>query len=731
MRFKIVLFFLLLTVATQAKIQRKHPHSHATHPDSLSPIELSIGEIEIFGSRNKMPEKLDYLTRMPLNANEQLQSISVVSEKMINQQGNMTLADATQNVVGISTFATYGGASESLSARGFRGIPILKNGVRIHSDFRGQGSLTDMQGIESIQVIKGSAAVTQGIGNDIGSAGGTVNIATKTPKFINEAVVSLRAGSWWQIRPTFDIQGVISKKQNIALRLNGAYERSDSYRHYVTKDRFYINPSLEWRATDNTSIILEMDYLHDSRTPDRGTVNLAADSINALYQMPFDRFLGFKSDRIFTNQTSYSARLNHRFTDHLSLRVALVGAMLDVDNTGASSSKVSKNKDYNQRQRSLGRSLRQDNNQTLQVDLIGKDMYTGPIKHTFQIGLDFKRSSVLTTSYQSQIIDTINVLEPFTNELPSSIELQAATPIGSTEYRYGIMAQELITFNRYIAAMIGVRYSFGNSIDQTTAAATTGDAFNPMAGVIITPIKGLHIFGSYTNTTDLRSAANLKEDGTPIGASTTQQFEAGIKSEWLDNRLRANLTLFHVTNYNLSYSIYDDAGQATGRYDQAGDLIRQGVEVELTGRPLRNLQMVVGYAFLDARYHNSPAYIEGSAPMNAPRHTANGWLHYTLDRSVMKGLNIGIGAYYVGERPVNDYTKKTTHANTTPGVKPFNLDGYTTLNASLGYSYKGVSINLVCNNILNATGYNSYYRGGFINPIDPFNMSATISYKFL
>ena len=37
------------------------------------------------------------------------------------------------------------------------------------------------------------------------------------------------------------------------------------------------------------------------------------------------------------------------------------------------------------------------------------------------------------------------------------------------------------------------------------------------------------------------------------------------------------------------------------------------------------MDAVLGYAFLDASYHDSPYYHEGSAPMNTAAHTANGW----------------------------------------------------------------------------------------------------------
>ena len=117
-------------------------------------LDNSLEQVEVFGRRNSHPDKIEALTRLPLATHEQIQSISVISEKLIENQGALTIADATKNVAGVYTFATYGNKRESISSRGFRGIPILKNGVRVHSDFRGVGILTDMQGVDNIQVLR-------------------------------------------------------------------------------------------------------------------------------------------------------------------------------------------------------------------------------------------------------------------------------------------------------------------------------------------------------------------------------------------------------------------------------------------------------------------------------------------------------------------------------------------------------------------------------------------------
>lgn len=215
-------------------------------------FDNELEQVEVFGNRNHSPDKIESITRLPLKPYEQIQSISIISGKLIEDQGALTIADATKNVPGVYSFATYGNKRESMSSRGFRGIPILKNGVRVHSDFRGVGVLTDMQGVDNIQILKGTASITQGVATDLGSPGGIINIVTKTPKFNKGGSVSLRSGSYGQVRPTFDFFGPLNQQKNVAFRLNGALERADSFRALVDKESFYFNPSLAWKVDENT-----------------------------------------------------------------------------------------------------------------------------------------------------------------------------------------------------------------------------------------------------------------------------------------------------------------------------------------------------------------------------------------------------------------------------------------------------------------------------------------------
>ena len=697
--------------------------------------ETEIDEVELFGERNKKPEGIEVITRLPLKPRDQIQSISVVSHKVIEELGGLTVTDVAKNIPGVTQFGSYGGTRESMSIRGYRGVPVLKNGVMMDSDFRTGAMLTDMQGVESIQVIKGSAAVTQGIGDGLGAGGGVINIVTKVPKFINQTNVGFRYGSWDFYRPTLDFQRVLDSKGKVAVRLNAAYQDSNSFRKFINTDRIYVNPSIAFRPDDKTEIVVEMDYMHNNTTPDRGTVNLANGDVEALYEMPKGKFLGFSTDNAKTETFNFSTTAVRKLTDKLKLRAAFIQSSYNSEIIGAALAKPS-NAGWEIRNRTLTKSERQDLNKVFQFDFIGADVKTGFMKHTFQVGFDWKESDVTTTAYAAKSVDQINVLSEINNILPGNIDRNNFTispnnPVNTLTPTFGLMAQDVITFNKYLKAHLGLRYSKLNGVTVNTDT----EAWNPSLGLMISPIENMNVFGSYTTTTSLRSANNPLFDGGTVGASKTAQWEAGIKSDWLNEKLRFNVTLFDIKTDNLSYSVLNDQGNATGLYGLAGNLRRKGVEVELIGRILTNLQVMTGWAYLDAQYHDSPAYVEGSAPMNAPKHTANGWLNYKFNQGLLSGLDVGAGVYYVGKRPVDEYTQKTImsgHANSvTPGTKPFLMPEYTTVDAQVGYSLKnGIGLRVFFNNIFDTVGYSSYFRGGYIDQIQPRNFAAQISYKF-
>lgn len=691
-----------------------------------------LDQVEIFGNRFKHPDKIEALTRLPLAPYEQIQSISIISDKLIAQQGNLTISDATKNVPGVYTFATYGNKRESMSSRGFRGIPILKNGVRVHSDFRGTGILTDMQGVDNIQVLKGAASITQGVATDLGSPGGVINLVTKTPKYAFGGNAGLRVGSYGQARSMFDVYGPLVKNETVAFRVNAALERSDSYRDMVSSDRFYINPSLEWKPDDKTTFTMEMDYFEDSRTPDLGTVNLGENDENKIYDLPHDRFLGFANDKSLTSNTTYALRFKRELSDKLSLSGAFYTSNLDLDDKGASLGNVitdgADNPIYNQRNRGYSVSTRSDKNSVLQLDLIGDEIETGSILHTFQVGFDYRTTDYNTSSMSISNVDVIDVFAPNSHDLPSNLSFPEATVLEGKSKALGFVAQDVITFNEYLKTFFGIRYSKTQTI--TATETTESDAFNPLAGVIVTPIKNLNVFASYTNSSYPRTATRLDINGQELGNERFDQLETGIKTNWLNNRLRFNLTFFKINNKDINLPVYDENWVATGYYQKGGNDERKGIEVELTGRLLENLEVITGYSYIDAQYKEHTSYVYGSAPLNTPKHTFNAYANYRF-KEKLKGLSIGAGVYFTGERPINDWSSgAVTHEGIVPNQKPFIVDAYTQVNAQVAYRINSHwNFRVLVNNVFDEIGYNAY-RTRYINQTDPRNFAGVLSYSF-
>lgn len=293
----------------------------------------------------------------------------------------------------------------------------------------------------------------------------------------------------------------------------------------------------------------------------------------------------------------------------------------------------------------------------------------------------------------------------------------------------GFMAQDYIAIGDKLSAMLGLRYSRLNG--NTTENATV-DRWNPMLGLIFKPQENISTFASYTTTSSLRQSNKLLHGGGYAGASDIKQFEFGFKSNWYNDHLGVNFTYFFINQNNLvaPYINPETNEQSKTESILAGDLKRNGFELEINGKITNNLEVMLGYANLYARYQDSPQYVDGSAPMNAPEHTANGWVSYKFDQGTLNGLSVSAGVYFVGKRPVNEYSRTTDSHNTNVNVRPFDMPSYTTINAQAAYTYKNATLSVFMNNLFNERGYTSYFRGGYINEISPRNFAAQLTYRF-
>ncbi|WP_380875724.1 TonB-dependent receptor [Sphingomonas sp. DBB INV C78] len=90
----------------------------------------------------------------------------------------------------------------------------------------------------------------------------------------------------------------------------------------------------------------------------------------------------------------------------------------------------------------------------------------------------------------------------------------------------------------------------------------------------------------------------------PFGPEKVWSYEAGIKSDWFDNRVRANLTFFYadVSDLQTPSALVNPNGSATFITRNFADFTNKGIEAELTVVPVDGLHLYVNAGYQDAKY---------------------------------------------------------------------------------------------------------------------------------
>ncbi|MGL5786380.1 MAG: TonB-dependent siderophore receptor [Bacteroidales bacterium] len=707
----------LVTVRAEKDVNQKF---------TLREKEIHMDEVVVRAGRRMPNQKLPYtLSRLPVELKAQPQTISVVDRKLLDEQDVTDVKDAILNVPGAYSWATYGGAMNSFGARGYRGISFMKDGILMET------SQPEMDGVEEVQVIKGASAVL--FGNV--SPGGIINLSSKRPKTQLGGDVKLSYGSFNTIRTGVDVWGGLDRHNKVSFRLNTSYEKGDSYRKFVEKEKFYFNPSLFWRIGNKSDLLVQYDYLSDNRTPDNGTILYDW----KIYDLPFDRFTGLKSDNIGIENQSLSATFNHRFTDQLTLRAVVNRTLESRDDY-----RIDKHSNVIQGTSLLKRLLTSTENDykhtLVQIDLLGANFKTGFVTHNFQAGMDFRTTDKSQLTYKSAVIDTIDVINgPIRNDIANLPKLSRDKQTDTRTSKIGFMAQDIMNLGKHFRASLGLRYTgvFNTEkiytyTDSKTKVSpkSTPHGFSPSAGLSYLPVENMNIFATYTNTFTPVTLRGI--NGEELGNEITNQFEAGIKSDFLQNKLSFNATYFYIHNNNqVGEVLAQDANGswvAQGYGERNGEIRNQGVELEFHAYPAEGLHLQAGYAYIDAKYIKSVRYKDNTVPFNTPKNTFNVWGSYTFNKGVFKGLFLGAGVYYTGERNANDQVKLPWHG-INPGDPVVKLKAFTELNANIGYSIQNWRFKLSAKNLLDERAYLTY-RYNFINPITPRNFNLTVNYQF-
>ncbi|MFC3562709.1 TonB-dependent siderophore receptor [Pedobacter jamesrossensis] len=695
---------------------------------SIAESSSKLDEVAVNGYKtpNKKPVNLGKIAIAPRDLP---QSVQIIGEKVIADQQVNSLGDVMKNINGVALGANRGSVGENFYARGYSlgANNVLKNGARTSI-----GGSPEASTLESVEVLKGSAALLYG-----GVSGGAVvNMVTKKPKFEYGGEVSMRVGSYNQYKPIVDLYGPVSKK--IAFRVISTYESADSYRDVVKTKRFYINPSLLYKISDKTELLVQGDYLKSDFTPDFGIGTIG----NKISPLGRNAFINTNWAYNKTNTATAQANLDHKFNDNWKLNA--IFSMQSYNRNYFSTERPAADAQgiWN---RALTRSKTREFSYNEQINLTGK-FNTGEIAHTLLVGVDADQSSIETGAYTNpnsltagttRYYDQVSLLDFNTFNKPSNFNVPETTLLTNTDapvFRMGGFAQDLIELSHQFKVLAGIRWTFQKTPTTTINTVATGaetkgtaidkidKAFSPKVGLIYQPIKTTSIYASYSNNFTSNTGVDIATNA-PMAPSIIDQYEAGVKNDFLGGRLSANLTYYKIKNNKFAQTALADATKR----EFSGSTESDGLEIDISGRLVEGLNFIAGYSYNYMRYKSTLAVtgiVEGERLVGTTKNTANGTLFYTFGDGILQGLKFGASAFYTGDR---NGGRNTTKNNSSTGIIP--LNSFTTFDFSAGYSWKKVSLLAKVANITNELNY-FVHENYSVNPIPPRQFVTTLSYKF-
>jgi iron complex outermembrane receptor protein len=686
----------------------------------------ALKEIVIVIKKSPNKKRETVLSGLEIKPLDLPQSVQIIGNAVIFQQQTIRLSDVVKNINGVYVGSARGGAQESFWSRGYdmSANNMFKNGFRFNS-----GSMPEVASLEKVEVLKGSAALL--LGNV--SPGGILNLVTKSPSFKMGGEVAMQMGSYSFYKPSIDIYGPLNDM--IAYRFTGSYENSESFRDVVKKERYYINPSVLFKASAKTEIILQGDYLKDNWTPDFGTGAIGRE----VAEVPRNTYLGAIWSNGLTKQSTVSGLLKHKFNPDWKLNFNTSFQNYKRTSEGTERVQPLENGDWN---RPLGKNKALDQTIGEQLNLQGK-FETGKIKHQLFTGIDADNSfsEAYTYTFNPAIYDKINIFDldlyPQRTDIPEATNTKI---VKTTTNRFGIYVQDLISLTEKFKVLAGLRWSWQEAQAETTDLIknkVTEDpkridaAYSPKLGLVYQPTKDMSLFTSYSSSFTPNTGVTIYNE--TLEASIIDQYEIGVKKDFWNGILSTNITLYQIVNSNLSQTAEFNADGTintnTNVKTLSGETTSKGVEIDINANPVEGFNIMAGYSYNDMRYTKTTgatgSFIEGDRLVRTPANTANFSLFYTIPSGALRGISFGTIANYIGERLAgwNNTNGQTIPDRTIP------LNGYTTVDLSAGYNWKQFSILCKLSNITNELNY-TVHENYSVNPIAPRQVMTTLRYKF-
>jgi catecholate siderophore receptor len=558
------------------------------------------------------------------------QSVAVVTQQVIKDQSMQSIGDIVRYVPGITAIQGENNRDQLVIRGNSSSADFFLDGLRDDVQY-----YRDLYNLERFEALKGPNAMIFGRGG----GGGVVNRVTKQAEFASSRELTIQAGSYRNRRVLGDFDQPLNNF--MAVRVNGVYENSGSFRNRVGLERFGINPTLTIAAGKETQIRLGYEHFRDNRVADRG--------IPSYRGRPSDTDIStFFGD---PDQSKVRARVNlmsgvleHQAGDLIIRNRTLFGAY---DRFYQNFVPGAVNSDQTRVNLTAYNNSTRRRNLFNQTDL-NYAAHTGRIRHTILGGAEFGHqvsNNFRQTGFFNNLTTLITV--PFANPTISTPVTfrQNATDADNrvTANVAATYVQDQVELTRNLQVLAGIRFDrfdlrFHNNRNNDELARVD-NLFSPRLGIVFKPRDPISVYGSYS-ISYLPSSGDQFSSLTSITQTLKPEkftnYEVGTKWD-VRGSLALTLAAYRLDRTNTRAT---DPNDPT-RIVQTGSQRTNGFEAGLSGSVTRDWNIMGGYsyqnAFVTSATVNAPT---GARVAQVPRNTFSLWNHYRFSRKWRAGLGL-------------------------------------------------------------------------------------------
>ena len=699
----------------------------AASPEAASLSTVTVKDkAEVPEGRDSLRTRETRIGRGTQDVRDVPQSLTVVTEKLIDDRNLDTLKDVLRNTAGV-TFQAGEGGEEDVRLRGFSLAgtgDIFLDGLRDPAFYD-----RDTFNQDRVEVMRGSASMLFGRG----STGGAVNQVSKVPRLVEEHEVSATVGSHQYRRVTGDFNWVTG--EDAALRLNvmrtaadnnGAGTRIDkeggalSYRLGIgTRDEFMA--SLFWLDNHN-GINYGMPWIRPTATSPGNTQTL-------LPGLSPTAYYGMASDRNDGNARMASLVHLHRFDNGAELRTQVRQGRFERDQRASTIRLLAGTSLANfgpDTALTRGTQLKIQDLDSLQAqtDLSAKATLGG-WQHELQAGADASRDRKTVYAARTAAQGGVDLLKPNTSvstpgdgaSIPE--DLRVLRVGNQFEARSaGAYLQDLVTVAPGWKLLGGVRFdSLQGQYRLNTLPATAAgpesvtryqqsvSEWSHRIGALYQPTErhSFHVsWGTSFNTSGDTYSYNAQSANTPPESS--QNLELGGRIESADKRFSTRFAVFRATKLNERNT---DPDTAATRLLLSGKRHTAGLEIDVSGRITPRWQVFGSYMWMPVAVVDAAASTAttagnrvGDRPGLSPRHSGTVWTTY----QVAPQWRLGGGVTFRSRQAPADATAPVWEA---PGFATVDVMAEYTVNDS-------TTLKANVSNLGNKYYAESLYRGHYV-----------------